>query len=1043
MTDESPGTSIKAFLIADVRGYTLFTQERGDEAAAKLAAKFAAVAREVVAARGGEVIELRGDEALAVFDSPRQAIRAAVDLQDRFVEETLADPAIPLTVGIGLDAGEAVPVEGGYRGGALNLAARLCGQAGPGDVLASQEIVHLARRIEGVDYADRGAMHLKGLSEPVRVVRVSSAERDAAVALRPVVASRPSPGPTAPPPRRRRRRWAAVAIVAAVAVAAAVLVPIALRNGQAGLDAVPANSIGRIDPANGRIVDSFPLSASPGQVAVGAGSVWVTHPDDGKVTRLDPATGVARDTIPVGVSPAGIAVGEGAVWVVDGGGRAVDRIDPATGDVRSYTVGNGPVDVALGQGSVWVTNRLDGTVSRLAPDTGDVQATIPVGDGPTGVAVTNDGVWVAISGTGRLVEIDPGPNHVVASVGVGNGPGAVAAGPDGVWVANTLDDTVARIDPSIPSVAETIPVGLGPADFAFTGGAVWVTDEFGGTLARIDPAGHRVNATINTGSEPRGLAVVDGDLWVAARGAATSHRGGTLRIDADEPPLSIDPALSYDRALYQLLSVTNDGLVGFKRVGGAEGSTLVPDLATSLPAPTDGSRTYSFRLRGGLRYSNGAPVRASDVRRSFERDYRAPRIDIAIPAFYDVIEGATACREDPSRCDLSAGIVTDDAAGTVVFHLTAPDGEFLDKLALPFAAVLPSGVPGARPGSTTPLPATGPYRIERFDPKTGLTLVRNRQFHEWSGAAQPDGFPDRIEFRYRIPPARQVADVEAGRADVMLDDPPPDALPALNSRFAAQVHPYPRIQTFYLALNATRAPFDDPRVRRAVALATDRRKLLEIFGGPGRGRITCQLLPPNSPGYVPYCPSTLDPNPGGEWTAPDVAEAQRLVDASHTKGKHVEIWPAPYFPEMQAWGRYFAGLLTHLGYHATVHAPSQEYVAQAYPPGPGVQAAIDGWVADYPSAENFLKQLQCGDPTSIARLCDPSLDSAIRRAGQTEASHPEEASALWAGVDHHATDIAALVDFLNPSGFDFVARGVGNYQHNVQLGILLSQLWVR
>ena len=69
---------------------------------------------------------------MCVFGSPRQAIRSAADLQERFVEETLADPELPLTVGIGLDAGEAVEVEGGYRGGALNLAARLCGQAGRG-----------------------------------------------------------------------------------------------------------------------------------------------------------------------------------------------------------------------------------------------------------------------------------------------------------------------------------------------------------------------------------------------------------------------------------------------------------------------------------------------------------------------------------------------------------------------------------------------------------------------------------------------------------------------------------------------------------------------------------------------------------------------------------------------------------------------------------------------------------------------------------------------------------------------------------------------
>jgi class 3 adenylate cyclase len=108
---------IRTFLIADVRGYTLFTQERGDEAAAKLAARFAEIAREAVEEHGGSVIELRGDEALAVLTSARQAILAAARAQDRFLEETLADPTLPLPVGIGLDAGEAVPVEGGYRGG--------------------------------------------------------------------------------------------------------------------------------------------------------------------------------------------------------------------------------------------------------------------------------------------------------------------------------------------------------------------------------------------------------------------------------------------------------------------------------------------------------------------------------------------------------------------------------------------------------------------------------------------------------------------------------------------------------------------------------------------------------------------------------------------------------------------------------------------------------------------------------------------------------------------------------------------------------------
>ena len=98
-TEVESGPSVRTFLIADIRGYTVFTAERGDEEAARLAGRFAVAAREVVEAHGGEVTELRGDEALAVFESVRQAIRAAVALQRRFVDETVADPTLPLPVG--------------------------------------------------------------------------------------------------------------------------------------------------------------------------------------------------------------------------------------------------------------------------------------------------------------------------------------------------------------------------------------------------------------------------------------------------------------------------------------------------------------------------------------------------------------------------------------------------------------------------------------------------------------------------------------------------------------------------------------------------------------------------------------------------------------------------------------------------------------------------------------------------------------------------------------------------------------------------------
>ncbi|HXX60731.1 MAG TPA: adenylate/guanylate cyclase domain-containing protein, partial [Candidatus Sulfotelmatobacter sp.] len=99
--------AIRTFLIADIRGYTRFTARRGDEAASRLARKFAEVVGEAVEAWGGHLVELRGDEALVVFESARQALRCAVELQDALADESAAEPALALPVGIGLDAGEA------------------------------------------------------------------------------------------------------------------------------------------------------------------------------------------------------------------------------------------------------------------------------------------------------------------------------------------------------------------------------------------------------------------------------------------------------------------------------------------------------------------------------------------------------------------------------------------------------------------------------------------------------------------------------------------------------------------------------------------------------------------------------------------------------------------------------------------------------------------------------------------------------------------------------------------------------------------------
>jgi class 3 adenylate cyclase len=177
-------SGVHTFLIADIRGYSRFTENFGDEAAAELSRAFADVVREIVETHDGELREMRGDEALAVFASARQAIRAAVELQDQLEDQTDSDVQIPCKVGVGIDSGEAVALEdGSFRGAALNIASRLCGRAHGGEVLVSESTVRLAGRLGGLQYGDRGRLRLKNIPDPIHVFKVYS-ELDARPANR-------------------------------------------------------------------------------------------------------------------------------------------------------------------------------------------------------------------------------------------------------------------------------------------------------------------------------------------------------------------------------------------------------------------------------------------------------------------------------------------------------------------------------------------------------------------------------------------------------------------------------------------------------------------------------------------------------------------------------------------------------------------------------------------------------------------------------------------------------------------------------------------
>jgi peptide/nickel transport system substrate-binding protein len=568
---------------------------------------------------------------------------------------------------------------------------------------------------------------------------------------------------------------------------------------------------------------------------------------------------------------------------------------------------------------------------------------------------------------------------------------------------------------------------------------------------RLDPASQvALPGPISTGSAVGALAEVEGQVWLAAQASPNSHRGGTLRVLVVDQLPALDP-LEWELAIPGLVS---DGLVGYRRAGGAAGTTLLPALASAVPRPTDGGLTYIFRLRPDLRYSTGVPVQAADFRRAIERSFQVTPTDVVGSIFYSAIDGSERCEpegETPvAQCDLSAGIETDDANGIVTFHLSVPDPEFVAKLALPFAFPVPEGVPMNAVVEGT-LPGTGPYVVAQVT-GTELRLARNPNFTIFDAAVRPDGFPDEIVFTVAGTPDLSVEDVdrlriemvERGEADLISyrigSRTSPELFAPIKLRYPGQWK-VGSVTTSFVTMNASVRPFDKVQIRQAVNYAIDRAYMADLFGGLPDAAITCQLLPPGWPGYQPYCPYTRSPDEGGRWSAPDITTAQQLVNASGTQGAEVVVGPT--FAEFQGQLDDLASVLTELGYRVSVdHATEEAEVHEAWASG-RTQITVLGWIPDFLAPSNFLSLLTCGgDPIGIINHCDESFDAAYRHALELQTTDRAAAVAEWAALDHRAVDLALLAPLVNP-GADFISERVGNYQFSPAYEALFDQMWVQ
>jgi ABC-type transport system substrate-binding protein len=352
-------------------------------------------------------------------------------------------------------------------------------------------------------------------------------------------------------------------------------------------------------------------------------------------------------------------------------------------------------------------------------------------------------------------------------------------------------------------------------------------------------------------------------------------------------PSVLDPALATDRNALQALWLVYTPLLTYRHAEGRDGTEPVPGLARGLPDVSDDGLTYTLRLRRGLHYSNGVPVRAGDFERAVER-VRTLRSPLA--ALYAEI----------------ASVDADARSGTIRVTLARPDPTFTRILALPSSAPLPRGT-RAEDLSSRPPPGIGPYRIAGVRAGRRVRLARVRGFR-LSGV--PAGHVDSIALEGSGSAAGQATAVMAGVLDVTETTAPIDVLPDLRSKYRDQYLESTTTSTVALVPNTETAPLDDPAVRRAIGESLDREKLVRLYGGFLEA--SCNFLPETVDGYRP-----LDPCPYGDLDAPpNLVAAKRGIDDALADGARVSVRPSRDVPPVVA--RYVVRTLSSIGLDATL-----------------------------------------------------------------------------------------------------------------------------
>jgi len=502
---------------------------------------------------------------------------------------------------------------------------------------------------------------------------------------------------------------------------------------------------------------------------------------------------------------------------------------------------------------------------------------------------------------------------------------------------------------------------------------------------------------------------------------ASDHKGGIVKMAISSDWDSIDPGDTYYGLSWNLVRLYGRALTMFKPAPGAEGNTLTGDLAEGLGVPSDGGKTWTYKLRAGVKFDDGTPITSKDVKYAVERSIDK---DVLVngPTYFDDNldwQGYRGPYKDKGKDPKSAIETPDDR--TIVFHLKQAFGGFDYFAMLPMTVPVPEAKDQGDNGGAkyrNHIVASGPYMFDTNEPGKGFTLKRNPN---WDPATDPNrkALPDGYSVKLNVNADDIDNQLISGDLDVDIAGTgvQPAALPRVlgDPTLKAQADNPAALRLWYTSILPTVAPFDNLDCRKAVEYAADRTGYQAAYGGETGGDIATTLLLPAIPGYQKF-----DEFPAGADNKGDLDKAKAALAAcGKPNGFETKMAYRAERPKEKATAESLQQSLGRVGIKLTLVPLATKsyfslYVGKPdYPVANGIGLATNGWGADWGDGYGMLSQIvdsrviRATGGSSNLSVRIPAVDALLDKA----MAEPDvtKRNVIWGQIDKAVMDQAVIL----------------------------------